>query len=131
MDNQALTVDDYMLIGIADEDLNNPDIGLSISSLSICLAHEPSYYKKYMELGADIVFTGHMHGGQFIIPGKGGVFSPDFGLFPELYEGEHVYDYGDGNTMTMYISRGLGNSAIPLRLNNYPEIVVVTLHSDE
>ena len=74
---------------------------------------------------ADLVLTGHVHGGQFIIPGKGGLVSPDFEFFPEMYEGEHRY--GD---MTMIISRGLGNSVIPVRINNYPEIVRVVLRKE-
>ena len=46
--------------------------------------------------------------------------NPTFGFFPELYEGEHQF----GET-TMYISRGMGNSVAPVRINNSPEIVVL------
>lgn len=88
----------------------------------IMLAHEPSFHNVYQNCGMDLVFTGHYHGGQIIIPGKGGLISPDFEFFPELYEGMH--EFGD---TTMVISRGLGNSLAPVRINNYPEIVVVEL----
>ena len=57
---------------------------------------------------------------QIIIPGAGGLISPEVEWFPELYEGEHTF--GD---MTMVISRGLGNSVLPVRINDYPELVVV------
>ncbi|MBQ8913930.1 MAG: phosphoesterase, partial [Lachnospiraceae bacterium] len=63
-----------------------------------------------------------VHGGQFVVPGKGGFVSPEFEFFPELYEGVHTY-----KDTTMIISRGLGNSVIPLRVNNYPELVVIKL----
>lgn len=79
-------------------------------------------YANYAEAGVDIVFSGHVHGGQVIIPGKGGLISPDMEFFPELYKGE--YHFGD---MTMYLSAGLGNSILPLRINNYPEIVVLDI----
>lgn len=126
-DNRKISVDGMTIIGIADESLPMPPDELkSDSGFTVCLAHEPSYYKKYQRLGADIVFTGHVHGGQVIVPGKGGLISPDFEFFPELYEGAHEYNDGD-KPMTMYISRGLGNSILPLRINNFPELVVVTL----
>lgn len=95
------------------------------SRLKILLAHEPSKYDDYTNTGADIVFAGHVHGGQVIIPGKGGLFSPDIDLFPDLYRGEYIF--GD---MTMYISAGLGNSVLPVRINNYPEIVVVDIFTE-
>ena len=84
------------------------------------LAHEPQYHSLYQSLGADLVLTGHFHGGQIIIPGVGGVVSPEFEFFPEMYQGIHTF--GD---MKLVLSRGLGNSVIPVRINNYPEIVVV------
>ena len=96
------------------------------SRLKILLAHEPSVYEDYVSTGADIVFAGHVHGGQVIIPGKGGLFSPDIELFPDLYKGEYTF-----SDMTMYLSAGLGNSVLPLRINNYPEIVVVDIVKED
>ena len=69
------------------------------------------------------MLTGHIHGGQIVIPGKGGLLSPDISFFYEYYGG--LYDLG--NTQ-MIVSRGLGNSGLPVRINNYPEIVVVHVH---
>ena len=66
-----------------------------------------------------LLFAGHVHGGQIIIPGKGGMISPDMEFFPDLYKGEYRF----GN-MTMYLSAGLGNSILPVRINNYPRYVV-------
>lgn len=130
IDNEKVELEGLTIIGISDDDLANPPKDLQTDNgLCICLAHEPMYYNRYLALGADITFTGHMHGGQIIIPGKGGFISPDFTFFPELYEGAHEYTSKDGRSMTMYISRGLGNSVLPLRINNYPELVVVTLRS--
>lgn len=90
----------------------------------VLLAHEPQYLtESYAPSGADLVLAGHAHGGQFRIPFvHQGIWAPDQGFFPKLTEGS--FTVGD---TTMYVSRGLGNSAFPLRLCNHPEIVSVTL----
>lgn len=90
--------------------------------LRILLAHEPQYLRYYSAGRPDLIFSGHAHGGQFCLPGKErrGLFAPDQGVFPKLTSGCHRFAGS-----TMYISRGLGNSSFPLRLNNPPEIVCV------
>ena len=94
-----------------------------VTDFQILLAHEPQYLENYSEAGVDLVLTGHAHGGQFRFPiVGGGLVAPDQGFFPKYSEGVHEM----GST-TMIISRGLGNSIIPVRLFNLPEIVCVEL----
>ena len=131
LDNQSIAVNrnglSINLIGIGDANLNGNTLENVIATidndnLTVLLAHEPQLLEKYARNNVDIVFSGHAHGGQFRIPGVGGLVAPDQGFFPKLTEGKHV----KGNT-TMYISRGLGNSIIPVRLFNDPEIVCVEI----
>lgn len=89
---------------------------------TVVLAHEPQYLARYASAGVDLVLSGHAHGGQFRLPFVGGIVAPDQGFFPEYTAGEY---YMDGTEMI--VSRGLGNSVIPVRLFNYPEIVCVEL----
>lgn len=105
---------------------DNVAVDSAESDLVVMLAHEPGYLSDYSKAGADVVLTGHNHGGQIVIPGKGGLVSADFEFFPELCEGVHT----EGKT-AMIISRGLGNSLFPVRINNYPEIVKVVLRKEE
>ena len=69
-----------------------------------------------------LVFSGHAHGGQFRLPILGGLVAPNQGFFPKYDAGQ----FTEGNTK-MIVSRGVGNSIIPIRFNNRPEIVLVTL----
>jgi hypothetical protein len=94
----------------------------SKSSYTILLSHRPELFETYINCGVDLVFSGHAHGGQFRLPFIGGLIAPDQGLFPRYDAG--LYTEGSTN---MVVSRGLGNSIIPFRFNNRPEIVFVEL----
>lgn len=91
---------------------------------NILLSHRPDYFDIFLINGADLVLSGHTHGGQFRLPLVGGLYTPDQGIFPMFDKG--LYSSAD---MTMIISSGVGNSGFPVRSNNSPEIVVVTLKS--
>lgn len=91
---------------------------------TILLSHRPELFNWYAAWDIDLIFSGHAHGGQFRIPFFGGIVAPNQGLFPEYDSGL----YESGGT-AMLVSRGLGNSIIPLRLNNRPEILVAVLTS--
>ena len=94
-------------------------------AFTVLLAHRPEDFKAYVDAGIDVTFSGHAHGGQFRIPGMGGLVAPGQGYFPKYTAGIHEQDQ-----KKLVVSRGLGNSIIPMRLFNLPEIVVVTLKSN-
>lgn len=91
---------------------------------TVLLSHRPELIDAYSQAGVDLVFSGHAHGGQIRLPFVGGLIAPDQGLLPEYTSGA----YEKGNTV-MVVSRGIGNSIFPLRINNRPELVSVTLKS--
>ena len=91
---------------------------------SFVLSHRPELLPAYAEAGADLVLSGHAHGGQVRLPGIGGLFAPGQGILPRLTSGVHAR----GETR-LVVSRGLGNSAFSLRVFNPPEIVTVTLRA--
>lgn len=90
---------------------------------NILLSHRPEMNEIYSENNYDLVFCGHAHGGQFRIPPVGAIYSPGQGFLPKFSQGPHLF----GDT-TMLVSRGLGNSSFPIRINNRPEIVVCEIH---
>ena len=111
-------VDDTMEQNIAHQLVNViPDN----DNYKVLLAHRPEYFDVYAG-NVDLVLSGHAHGGQFRIPFIGGLVAPGQGFFPEYYEGSHIKE----NT-EMIVSRGIGNSIIPFRINNKPEIIVAEL----
>ncbi len=104
--------------------------GADGGGLSILIAHNPVYFEQYAGWGADIVLSGHVHGGIMVLPFIGGVISPALELFPKYDFGEfRMKRKADGHISKMYLSRGLGAHTIPIRINNKPEIMVVELKS--
>lgn len=89
---------------------------------TVLLSHRPELFDLYVDTGMDLVFSGHAHGGQFRFPVVGGLVAPNQGFFPKYDAGLFIEE----NT-TMVVSRGVGNSIVPFRINNPPEIVVVEL----
>ena len=88
----------------------------------ILLAHNPDYFPVYAAWGADLVLSGHLHGGVIRLPLLGGVISPRLHLFPRYDGGKFTC----GNS-TMIVSRGLGMHTIPFRFNNPGELVDITI----
>lgn len=91
-------------------------------TFTVLLAHRPELVEVYAGYGAGLVLSGHAHGGQVRLPLLGGLYAPGQGLLPEYDSG--LYSLGETQ---MVVSRGLGNSVAPLRVNNRPELVIVTL----
>ncbi len=93
------------------------------NEVNILLSHRPFYFDEYADWGADLVFSGDTHGGMIQLPFIGGIVSTE-GFFPE-YDGGLFHK----ENSIMVVSRGLGNNPIPLRINNRPEVVGITLKS--
>lgn len=130
----------FRLVGLDDRSLSDGTLGTLLNDqagqkeetadnensekkeFTVVLAHEPQYLARYAGTGVDLVLSGHAHGGQFRLPFVGGIVAPDQGFLPEYTAGEYYM-----NGTEMIVSRGLGNSVIPVRLFNYPQIVCVEL----
>ena len=91
-------------------------------AFQVLIAHNPVYFEEYAAWGADLVVSGHVHGGIMRLPVLGGVLSPSLTLFPKYDGGRFTC-----GKSTMILSRGLGSHTIPLRFFNPGELVVIEL----
>jgi len=92
------------------------------STFNVLLSHRPELFSTYANSDIDLTFSGHAHGGQIRLPFIGGVISPNQGFFPKYANGKYTQ-----KNSVMIVSRGLGNSIIPQRIFNRPEIIIATL----
>lgn len=92
---------------------------------NLLISHRPEHFRLYCEYPFDLIFAGHAHGGQVRLPIIGGLFAPNQGLFPKYTSG--IYKSGRSS---MLVSRGLGPSRFPFRINNHPEVILVKLIKD-
>lgn len=97
----------------------------SPEAYQILIAHNPIYFKYYASWGADLILSGHVHGGIIRLPFVGGVISPQVRLFPKYDAG--LFEETDSK---MIVSRGLGSHSFMPRLFNPPELVVINLKAD-
>lgn len=115
-------IEDPLMGRSTEEMLDIATAYLPQDMLKLLLAHRPEVFDTYVEQEIDLVFSGHAHGGQIRIPGIGGLIAPGQGLLPKYTTG--IYE---SNMTKMVVSRGLGNSSVPYRIFNLPEIIVMEL----
>lgn len=113
--------------GLYDSKNNVPNLDFIdefsyLDGYKILMSHHPEYYEKYLkEKDIDLILSGHAHGGQWRIFGKG-IYAPQQGLFPKYTSGIHENRF--------IVSRGVSNSVFPIpRIFNPREVVVIEIKS--
>ena len=108
-----------LAVDVVQEQIGKPDG----SCYNILMAHNPTYTNTYLEWGADLILSGHFHGGVVRIPGLGGIITPQWHMFPK-YSGELTEK--DGKYVV--VSKGLGMHTLKIRFLNPAEMVVLHLN---
>ncbi len=143
--NEITKIDDIYILGLDENQANfddykarrngtfvYKDMSPYFSELEKCdgfklvLSHFPENFAgikelNYSQYDFDLQLSGHAHGGQFIMPFVGPLFSPGQGVFPKYARGSF------GDRPKLIVSRGLGNAEFPFRLFNHPEINVINI----
>ena len=116
-----------LIAGVKDgkipSEKNMPNVAESKlkADVSLLLAHRPELIKDYAYYNFDVVLTGHAHGGQVRLFGRG-LYAPDQGFFPRYTSGR----YAEGKTQT-FVSRGLGDGKYRLRIFNPYDVLIITI----
>ncbi|HVJ49771.1 metallophosphoesterase [Desulfitobacterium sp.] len=136
--NDAERIKDLNLwiIGVDDPATAHDDVAKSYAKLSqtssselpfrLVLSHSTDSLDDIAKYGAELLLTGHTHGGQIRLPGMKPLITNTYLGDNGIYEGYHVIE-----GVPLYINRGIGESGIPLRLNVPPEIAIFTLHKGQ
>ena len=103
-------------VDVVREQIGEPEL----NCYNILLAHNPTYVSTYLEWGADLILSGHFHGGVVRIPKLGGIITPQWHMFPK-YSGELTKE----NEKYVIVSKGLGAHTLKIRFLNPAEIVVL------
>lgn len=133
-------MDSFQLHGVKDPAFGRKERGISerevmadqlnkmnysANKYTVLLSHRPELIDLYAEYPIDLILSGHAHGGQIRLPFVGGLLAPNQGFFPLYTSGLYL-----NKQTSLIVSRGIGNSAFPLRFNNPPEVVVIRLFTN-
>lgn len=91
-------------------------------AFQVLIAHNPVWFPVYAAWGADLTFSGHLHGGSLRLPLLGGIISPQLALFPKYDKG--MFTQGRHQ---MIVGAGIGSHNLLPRINNPPELVAVEM----
>lgn len=121
----------YTICGINDhytgqDDLESAFQGIHRESYTLLLSHSPTVIRSGKSMEADLILSGHAHGGQVRFPFIGALIAPGEGLFPKYNKGFYYFD----NTV-MYVNSGLGTSSLPLRFLNRSQISLIEIRSSQ
>lgn len=112
---------DDALLGIHNSDETMK--GIDEDDINILLIHEPDLIDEYSEYPIDLALSGHSHGGQVYIPFYGPIVK---NALAEKYS-KGLYKIDNYRQTNLYVSSGLGNTKLPFRFFNIPEIAVFNL----
>ena len=93
------------------------------SVYNILIAHHPEYFDNYAKWGADLVLSGHVHGGIIRLPNGQGLVSTTLKFLPKYDSGMYTM----GEESVMLLTRGLGTHSHMVRINNKPELVIANI----
>ncbi|WP_249260780.1 metallophosphoesterase [Virgibacillus pantothenticus] len=126
--NRQLTINQVSLnlVGIDDSSTNHENVtqafaGVNDEYYTVLLSHSPNIIEKESSLPADLILSGHTHGGQVRLPFIGALVAPDEGLFPTYDKGT----YNINRDQFLYIDSGLGTSVAPIRFLNQSQISMI------
>ncbi len=113
------------LAGVDDLWMGKIDLPAALADATVtdaCLvvSHNPDVAEKLRDPRVGLMLSGHTHGGQVVFPG-GAPFVPSH------YGQKYLHGLVQAPATTVYVSRGLGCTSIPIRFGSRPELTLITL----
>ncbi|ASS74961.1 hypothetical protein CIG75_08160 [Tumebacillus algifaecis] len=133
-EHAVLTIRDMTLniVGVDDPHTNRDRLSLAFAGMTnerqftLLLAHDPMIIRNEQAFQADLILSGHTHGGQIRFPVVGALVAPGQGYFPKYDKGMFHLQRGTA----LYIDSGLGTSRIPIRFLNRSQVSVLTVKGE-
>lgn len=113
-------IDDYYTRSYSLENAFNRIDG---KNFTILLSHAPDIIFDNKDIPADLILSGHTHGGQIRLPIIGALVAPGQGFFPKYNKGLYKLDNGG----LLYIDSGVGTSTLPIRFYNRSQISLISI----
>lgn len=132
--NEQIVVNDTTinLVGVDNVSTGHENMDKAFTNINeelytIFLSHAPTVVNWYDDIPADLILSGHTHGGQVRLPLLGAIVAPDEGFFPEYVKGTYEME----KDRYLYIDSGLGSSTVPIRFMNQSQMSFLTIHGKE
>lgn len=129
MENTCCRVTDgaggFCIVGLADDQTREPDAEKTLACVpegvpAVIMAHDPATFAD-IPAGPFLTLCGHTHGGQIRLPILGPLTNSS--RAPMRWTAGYIVEEGKH----LFVSRGLGTSVIPVRLNCPPEVCLMTV----
>ncbi|PXW92438.1 hypothetical protein DES38_10216 [Streptohalobacillus salinus] len=120
------------LIGIDDVSTGQEQMAVAFNDVdrdnySLLLSHAPDVVTQYKTIEADLILSGHTHGGQVRLPVVGALVAPTQGYFP--YYDKGLFNLSEGQYI--YVDSGIGTSQLRLRLFNQSQFSIIEITSKQ
>lgn len=106
-------------------DLDRGFNNINSNYFTVLLAHQPGIINNRESRKADLILSGHTHGGQIRVPFIGAIVAPGQGLFPKYDQGKFSID----NNTILYIDSGLGTSTLPIRFLDRSQMSLINIEA--
>ncbi len=90
----------------------------------LLVSHNPDVAETMLDPRVSFMLSGHTHGGQVHLPGMKHPF------MPSLYGDKYSHGLVEAPKTSVYVSRGLGMTGLPIRFNCPPELTMLTLQPE-
>ena len=125
----AAPYDRLWVCGLDNTEQGTPDGRRALAGadgIRLVLMHSPDGLTALGDQPFAVTFTGHVHGGQFVLPGGVSLIGAK-GPLSQRYLYGGLFELGAPGERILLVSRGIGQGSLPMRFRANPEVHVCDL----